>query len=491
MKKISKLFFILTLPFLSIGCAQEVKPAKKGYVKLNESVENYFTYGQKYLGKKRYSSAIGEQKILVVPVIIKGYETNATSENKEKLEKAFFGNSGDTGFESVSSYFKKCSYNKLNITGEVLDWVDLNMTPKEVYDANDVSYVDYGTYTVLDRVFSILKENNFNFSNYDMNRDGYIDAIYMVFSSETRIAFDDVSSDDPLNPFWAITYADIPNMDKEHSYESPIPHMYSWSGYDLMNNGVASSISIDAHTYIHEVGHIYGLDDYYDYDALHSPMGCFDMQDYNVGDHNAFSKYALGWTTPYYVSGSTELTIYPSSLTGDSIIINGDTTFSNSAFDEYLMLELVTPNGLWTHDANYPYPNVGNKTYQTPGVRMIHVDARCKSDKGIVSTFENANNVYQMCSNTPSKSYVKVTSSNKAKYDLVNIIPANNIKGYQSSSGYLANDNALFKSGQVFTSGDYDFYFFNGGLHNGKSIQFKIEFKEVSMEKAVIKFTAI
>ena len=490
-KKVATILFLI--PLLITGCNAPSTPTPKsdGYIKLDKSVETYYSYGKKYSGKKRYSKATGEQNVLVVPVIIKGYEANATSDNKEKIRKAFFGETNDTGFESVASYFKKSSFNNLTISGEVTDWIDINMTPKEVYDANNITYGDYGTFTVLNRVYNALKANSFDFTNYDKDEDGYIDSIYMIFSCETRIAFDTVTSDDPLNPFWAITYADIPNMNNEHSHSNPIPHMYSWSGYDVMNNGSAVSISIDAHTYIHEMGHIFGLDDYYDYDGLHSPMGCFDMQDYNVGDHNAFSKYAFGWTTPYLVQGDSEITIYPSSTTGESIIISGNSSFSNSAFDEYLMLELLTPNGLWTHDATYPYPNVGSKTYQTPGVRMIHVDARCSSDKGIVSRFDEATTVSQMCSNTPSRSYMKITSNTRSKYDLVNVIPANGLRGYQTSSTYVANDGALFKSGQVFTSGDYEFFFFNGGLHNGKSIQYRINFKEVSIEKAVIQFTVI
>ena len=491
MKRLKLVSLLFVIPFSLSGCGSSPSIIDNGYVKLSRSVETYYSYGQKFAGRKRYSPSNGEQKLLVVPVVIKGYESNATSENKEKINKAFFGNSESTGFESVSSYFEKSSFSNLKISGVVTDWVDINMTPKEIYDSNNSQYVDYGTFTVINRVYDVLKANSFNFSDYDLNNDGYIDSIYMIFSCETRIAFSDVTSSDPLNPFWAITYADIPNMDNPHSHSNPIPHMYSWSSYDLMDKGKAISIDIDAHTYIHEYGHTLGLEDYYDYDNTHSPLGCFDMQDYNVGDHNAYSKYAFGWTTPYLVTGNSEITITPSSFSGESIIVrNPKTPFSNSAFDEYLMLELLTPNGLWTHDSNYPYPNVSQKTFQLPGVRMIHVDARCNSSKGIVSTFNDVPSVYQMCSNTPSKSYVRV-SGNKAKYDLVNIIPANNLTGYQTSGTYVANDNALFKTGQIFTSGDYEFYFFNGKFHNGIDFPYRITFKEVNMNKAVIEFELI
>ena len=50
---------------------------------------------------------------------------------------------------------------------------------------------------------------------------------------------------------------------------------------------------VDAHTYIHEMGHMLGLPDYYDYSFKSSPTGMYDMQDNNVGDHNPFSKMHL------------------------------------------------------------------------------------------------------------------------------------------------------------------------------------------------------
>ena len=505
-KKSATLLFLITLltgcnfnnepapvdPGTPIDPVDPVDSVEEGYKKLPTSVETYYSYGKKYSENKHYSNSVGNQKLLVVPVIIDGYESNATSENKSKLEKAFFGDNESTGFESVASYYKKSSFNKLDLTGEVVDWVDIDMSPLDIYNARDVKG-DYGTFTVLEKVYEILKRQNFDFTTYDVDKDGYIDSIYMIFSCETRIAFDYVTSEDPNNPFWAITYADLKIMDNEHSVTNPIPHMYSWSSYDLLNNGKSVNIDIDAHTYIHEFGHILGLDDYYDYDNLHCPLGCFDMQDFNVGDHNAFSKYAFGWTTPYYVTGDAEITIHPSNLTGESIIIkNPNSEFANSAFDEYLMLELLTSDNLWKQDASYPYINVNRKTFQNPGVRLLHVDARCITNTGdIVSIFPEGSKIKQLCSNTPSRSYVNITNPNISKYDLVNIIPANNLKGYQKNNVYPASDAALFKKGQVFVSGDYDFFFDNGKLHNKEEIPYRITFKEVSNEKAVISFKVV
>ncbi|MBR2958465.1 MAG: hypothetical protein IKC19_02385, partial [Bacteroidales bacterium] len=63
--------------------------------------------------------SIGNSKALVIPVSFIDYK--APIMMKSDLEKAFFGSSSDTGWESLSSYYYKSSYGKLNITGTVLD----------------------------------------------------------------------------------------------------------------------------------------------------------------------------------------------------------------------------------------------------------------------------------------------------------------------------------------------------------------------------------
>lgn len=463
------------------------------YVRLDSSKETYYSFSKNSAERKYYMPSTGDVNILVVPLIIKGYENNATKENLERIDNCFFGDYSTTGFESVSSYYKKSSFSKLSISGQVLPWMDIDMSPSDIKNSLNTKYNDYGTYTVIEKIYEKLKLENFDFSKYDVDKNGYIDSIYVVYSCPSLIEFDFVTSDSEDNPFWAFTYVDYNIIDNPHDENNIIPHLYSWTSFDTMNRGSSVGIFNDAHTFIHETGHLFGLVDYYDYDSLHSPLGCFDMMDYNVGDHNCFSKYALGWINPILVTGDAEIKINPSYKNGDAIIIkNPNKEFSSSAFDEYLMIELLTPDGLWTNDSNKAYPGVNNKTYTNPGIRMIHVDARVKnSTSQIVYDFENESNLKQMCSNTPSRSYSNITSTSRSKYDLLSLIPASNSKIFQTSVSAVANNNCLFTENKVFTSGDYEFFFNNGKLHNGEDIPFKITFKEVNSSSATITFKLI
>lgn len=71
--------------------------------------------------EKGYGSmpANGNARALVIPVEFTDYK--APSGIKERLNTAFFGASGQTGWESLYSYYYKTSYGKLNISGMVTD----------------------------------------------------------------------------------------------------------------------------------------------------------------------------------------------------------------------------------------------------------------------------------------------------------------------------------------------------------------------------------
>ena len=137
----------------------------------------------------------------------------------------------------------------------------------------------------------------------------------------------------------------------------------------------------DAHTFIHETGHLFGLVDYYPADesdianSVPEPAGRIDMMDCSVGDHTALSKMWLNWARPYWVTGatdSTEITIGSLVDTGDLILIND--LWNGTVFDEYYLVEFYSPTGL-----NYFDTNTGNnlaKLPSLPGVKIYHVDAR-------------------------------------------------------------------------------------------------------------------
>ena len=136
----------------------------------------------------------------------------------------------------------------------------------------------------------------------------------------------------------------------------------------------------DPHTFIHETGHTLGVNDFYDYNNTWKPMGSIDYMDQNLGDHGAYTKFMYGWINPWVVKeedlsgGKTaEITLRAQTKSGDALVL-ASPDYNGTAFDEYLMLELVGPYGLAERDYKAGYSNTPG--YTTPGIRITHVDAR-------------------------------------------------------------------------------------------------------------------
>jgi len=460
------------------------KKEEESLKKENKSLYTYHDLAHKTFSNTFFAPSTGDVNVLVVPVVIKGYESNATEEKRNSIENLFFGESNTHGLrESVSSYFYKSSFGSLRIGGEVTPWINIDMGVDDVFNAS-TSKGDYGTYEVVNRVYEELQKSDIDLTNYDSDKDGYIDCLYLVHSAPTKAHTDLVSEDNPENPFISFTYWDYDLVGAES--DVPLPNSYSWVSYDLMEAGRSAGIELDAHTYIHEMGHNFGLVDYYDYDGLHSPLGCFDMQDFNVGDHNSYSKYVLGWTAPYFINKDSKITLKPASKTGDFIIIKNSDEFSGSAFDEYYILEYLTPTDLWEQDSSNAYPNVNTKTFTKPGIRMLHVDGRLLDRDGNLGTKIESSIYGQAFSNTPSRSMVKIKNQNQNKFDLISILNANKSRTTQTSPLTTASNSSLFTEGQIFTCGDYSFFFENGKLHSGESFPFKITFGEMNEEGATL-----
>jgi hypothetical protein len=151
---------------------------------------------------------------------------------------------------------------------------------------------------------------------------------------------------------------------------------YGWISTQFMNEGVDAP-AVDAHTFTHESGHLLGLPDYYSYDfsgiGARAAQGGIAMMDLNIGDQDSFSKIALGWSDPYYVTEDCVVELKPNEASGDCILLADN--WNGTAFDEYILLDLETPTGINKMDAETAYPG-RQKYYNTPGIRAYHVDAR-------------------------------------------------------------------------------------------------------------------
>ena len=314
----------------------------------------------------------------------------------DMIEKAFFGEPEETGFESVSSYYYKSSYGKLNISGAVGPEYETALSYSQILEEIERDPEGYKGVTdqILEDIYYdfFVKRKIYSVDQFDGDRDGVIDAIWMIYDCPSY------EMDYRIDPdlMWAYTtwYGDGSYWPGEKDNHLSV---YGWASKWFMMDGIYAQIPYldqegnllpDSHTYIHETGHIMGLNDYYDTSSgpyTRSPTASLIMMDHNVYDQDVYSKYLLGWVNPkqYWsrdLYSSETLTLRPFESSGDCVVLN--LPYNDGwVGEEYLILCYWTPAGLNETDALNPYQGATESSIyysglDEPGIMMFHVDSR-------------------------------------------------------------------------------------------------------------------
>ncbi len=430
-------------------------------------------------------TAQGGQHVFVAPFAFKSGTSDidskayeATSELRDKIVTTFtasdeeMAQKSDGACYSVESFYKHSSYGIAKFECDVMPWITYDGTASEFITAcgsssAGVTAAEYCRTWYLSEYakdsHGALGVDAKPFSYYDADNDGFMDLVWVVYAypySTTDTSF-----------WWAyVTYTS-----NNANYETPNVKTLGWASTNFMNK----SNGYDSHTFIHETGHTFGLDDYYDYNSKWKPMGGVDYMDQNLGDHSAFSKFSLGWCNPYILKESdlegdktAVITLNAFTNSGDALVL-ASPNYNGSAFDEYLIVELVGPTGIAEYDYKNGYENTAGFT--KPGVRILHVDARTyngkSSDKNAHDTYiQDIDQVGQTATDwrvdnsymgrgydESSTDYFPYTDSSgqeqKGYYSLVSLIQSdgNKTDNWMLSSTYSATNSVLFRKNSTFT----------------------------------------
>ena len=331
--------------------------------------------------------------ILIVPLrLSKFYNPLKYSKYLKDIEIAFTGDEKETGWESVSSYYKKSSYGQLNFEFTMIDewFYDSSITENSMQQMYTEYYYHNGeddpNEYILSKVLDYY-DDQLDYSLLDSDKDQFIDGIWIIY--DVPVNFEDEKS-----MFWAYssqTYewydaSSETTIDNTKARDNVYPYYYAWAGIDFMYPTIntpkynTNNIIIDAHTYIHETGHLLGLDDYYDYDENRGPSrGLYgaDMMDDNIGDHCPISKLLLGWIEPIVVNGkgNIDIDLRPFTTSGDVILLSFEPI--DSIYSNYYLIEYYTNDGLNSNDQ--PISN-------GRGIRITKVNAELNIKNGIVSS---------------------------------------------------------------------------------------------------------
>lgn len=435
----------------------------------------------------------GDVKLLVIPIQLSDYAFKSTIKNDIKM--ALEGNSidGTTGYwESLASYYKKTSFGKLNLSFEIADIYDCGYTARQAYDLGGNAAP-----VVSAAVKDYKKKSGVDIQSLDSDKNGLLDGVIAIYSCPDFQSSTSIAKFDKNTFYWAYCYWDTDNG--EPNRISPNMNVYFWASYDFLYN---EHNQIDAHTLIHEFGHMLGLDDYYpDSSASDAffPLGWLDMMDGNILDHNCYSKASLGWTIPRVVDGTAEVELEPSYLNGDCILIPSS-HWNGSIWSEYIMVEFYAPLGLNAQDSSTAYEG-RPQGFTDRGVKIYHVDSRVvsgyiKSGQSAVSyAFHNSTKLDPIDTTTQWRFY-RVGPSNCYKdnaicpetYSLIHLMEAN--KKFSFASGNYASNATLFKKGNTFSLKDFSNFFpRKTTLNDGSDFPYTIEVESVGLTSAKIKVT--
>lgn len=274
-------------------------------------------------GRKPAVSSKGTKKILVFLVDFPDYP-HGTVQTVADADSKLNG-PGDPDMwptDNMHDFYARSSYNQLDLDSSVYGWYRAQ---------HNRDYYTDNSWALFSEVMTAY-DPQVNYADFDNDHDGDIDSIFLYWTGP----------DNGWLGFWWAYHTSYWYSGTPRTWDGVyiVDFCWEWYTYPWTKSGL-----FDANTPCHEMGHMLGLPDYYDYDGSVGPdggVGGFDMMDANWVDHNVFSKYLLDWTTPVVVGNNPSditSTLYPSGDTQGvkSVLIMPGAALNS--FSEFFMVE--------------------------------------------------------------------------------------------------------------------------------------------------------
>ena len=237
---------------------------------------------------------------------------------------------------SIRDLFLKNSYGQLTLNSDISGWIDVSRS--EQYYADGGSGLNSNVILeALQEALDIL-DQTVDFSQYDSDNDGFIDAITFIHSGYgAESGGTDVDGTGKDDRIWSHKFAIQPAWESNEEvkvFDYHIsPSLWGTQGSAIGRVGVIA----------HETGHFFGLPDLYDtdqssngigsYGLMANPWG-FDGTQYCPPHLSAWSKMRLGWTNPVDISEDGEYTLRQAESNADVYRIS-----QGFPSGEYLLIE--------------------------------------------------------------------------------------------------------------------------------------------------------
>ena len=436
----------------------------------------------------------GDVNILVVPV----WHTNSDSFFTENQKVQIIEDLNDRMFSdyewSLKSYYEIESQGKITLNGKVSEFY-IDDRPTTVY-GDEVGFAD-NVHTLAENVAAWYIENNPEdpLTNYDMNNDGKFDCICLFYAANFY-----GSGTDNRSTAFESSYIDYDGMNDpqnlrkvNNSTYCPIGGIY---GFDKKSNTSiqleATDLSevnpnaykVGAQTMIHELAHAFGAKDLYtrtghsynDSGEGYEPAGSFSMQKDNFGGHDPMHMNLFGWANSYILSAdkyqvgkkfTIELNDFQSSH--NTLVLTPSWNDIDSPFDEYIMLELFSTNGM----NQFAIENAYGKYSNEPAIRLWHINNYMEwANNGVMGEYLDPT----------TKQSLEFIASNYEEveqgYKLAQYIRNNESATIKNKDNFSANN--AFRAGDSFSMEKFANQFVKPGyLDNGKRLGWEFNVKHI------------
>lgn len=273
--------------------------------------------------------------------------------------------------ESISAYYARASYGRLQLTGDVFAYTAAH--PLGWYAEQDADALP-------DEIMSAM-DAQLDYRAYDADKNGILDAMIVALPDDAA-KIDE--NGDKVPDWW--------------------PYTTAYSGFAEYDGITAGAYCIGAcgfgtpagfnNKWIHELGHAMGLPDYYKYvetdkDGLNGSAGD-EIMDEGTGDFSAFSKLMLGWLTEdeiqVYTGGTQTFRLTSMQQTPSCVII--PRTPDAGMCSEFFLLEYTTFEA--NNSARCVNGEMMPAVSKSGGVRVLHCQAEISEGRhGMEFTYHN------------------------------------------------------------------------------------------------------
>mmetsp|Transcript_29879 Transcript_29879/g.38404 ORF Transcript_29879/g.38404 Transcript_29879/m.38404 type:complete len:997 (-) Transcript_29879:290-3280(-) len=273
---------------------------------------------RKMMGEKnrRLDAVVGTVKNLVIPILFNDHQAR-TLPSRDDLSLLWNAPGGHPTWYgvtdmSIRDFYLENSYNQLDIESTILDWV-LVSGDEAYYGAGESG----GTSELMELLNEVLDavDSVVDFSEFDEDGDGYIDAIAFVHSGYgAEFGGTDTYGTPQEDRIWS------------HKWELLDPATYSSDPWTSNEGVMVYAYHMETSLYgrsksrispivvsVHETGHFLGLPDLYDTDGSGSGIGSWGVMANSWGwdgtgavppSFCVWSKYMLGWLQPATITGA-------------------------------------------------------------------------------------------------------------------------------------------------------------------------------------------